>query len=283
MTKKKGLGRGIGNFLNSSEKIREVIEEERSKLMEISTSDIVANEGQPRKNFNEEDLKDLAASIEKYGIIQPLLLKKKEDKYEIIAGERRFRAAKLAGLEKVPAIVKDITDHESSRIAIIENIQRKDLNPVEEAMSYRHLLDSQDLTQKELAEEIGKSRQYIGNTIRLLNLDPRVLKLLEEEEISVSHGKKLLSIKDGDKQYKEAMRIIKDSLPVNNNKKSVKKPRIQEKEDIFLEDMRGQVERSLGTKVNFKKRGKVGKIEIEYYGEEDLSRILDLILARELD
>lgn len=283
MTKKKGLGRGIGNFLNSSEKIREVIEEERSKLMEISTSDIVANEGQPRKNFNEEDLKDLATSIEKYGIIQPLLLKKKEDKYEIIAGERRFRAAKLADLEKVPAIVKDITDHESSRIAIIENIQRKDLNPVEEAMSYRHLLDSQDLTQKELAEEIGKSRQYIGNTIRLLNLDPRVLKLLEEEEISVSHGKKLLSIKDGDKQYKEAMRIIKDSLPVNNNKKSVKKPRVQEKEDIFLEDMRSQVERSLGTKVNFKKRGKVGKIEIEYYGEEDLSRILDLILARELD
>lgn len=283
MTKKKGLGRGIGNFLNSSEKIREVIEEERSKLMEISTSDIVANEGQPRKNFNEEDLKDLAASIEKYGIIQPLLLKKKEDKYEIIAGERRFRAAKLASLEKVPAIVKDITDHESSRIAIIENIQRKDLNPVEEAMSYRHLLDSQDLTQNELAEEIGKSRQYIGNTIRLLNLDPRVLKLLEEEKISVSHGKKLLSIKDGDKQYKEAMRIIKDSLPVNNNKKSVKKPRVQEKEDIFLEDMRSQVERSLGTKVNFKKRGKVGKIEIEYYGEEDLSRILDLILARELD
>lgn len=283
MTKKKGLGRGIGNFLNSSEKIREVIEEERSKLMEINTSDIVANEDQPRKNFVEEELKDLASSIEKYGIIQPLLLKKKEDKYEIIAGERRFRAAKLAGLEKVPAIVKDITDHESSRIAIIENIQRKDLNPVEEAMSYRHLLDSQDLTQKELAEEIGKSRQYIGNTIRLLNLDPRVLKLLEEEKISVSHGKKLLSIKDGDRQYKEAMKIIKDSLPVNNNKKSVKKPRVQEKEDIFLEDMRSQVERSLGTKVNFKKRGKVGKIEIEYYGEEDLSRILDLILARELD
>ena len=283
MTKKKGLGRGIGNFLNSSEKIREVIEEERSKLMEINTSDIVANEDQPRKNFAEEELKDLASSIEKYGIIQPLLLKKKEDKYEIIAGERRFRAAKLAGLERVPAIVKDITDEESSRIAIIENIQRKDLNPVEEAMSYRHLLDSQDLTQKELAEEIGKSRQYIGNTIRLLNLDPRVLKLLEEEKISVSHGKKLLSIKDGDRQYKEAMKIIKDSLPVNNNKKSVKKPRVQEKEDIFLEDMRSQVERSLGTKVNFKKRGKVGKIEIEYYGEEDLSRILDLILARELD
>ena len=283
MTKKKGLGRGIGNFLNSSEKIREVIEEERSKLMEINIEDIVANEGQPRKNFDQEELKDLASSIKKYGIIQPLLLKKKEDKYEIIAGERRFRAAGLAGLERVPAIVKDISDDESSRIAIIENIQRKDLNPVEEAMSYRHLLDSQDLTQKELADEIGKSRQYIGNTIRLLNLDPRVLKLLEEEKISTSHGKKLLSIKDGDKQYKEAMRIIQDSLPVNDNKKTVKRPRIQEKEDIFLVDMRSKVERTLGTKVNFKKRGNVGKIEIEYYGEEDLSRILDLILARELD
>ena len=283
MTKKKGLGRGIGNFLNSSEKIREVIEEERSKLMEINIEDIVANEGQPRKNFDQEELKDLASSIKKYGIIQPLLLKKKEDKYEIIAGERRFRASGLAGLERVPAIVKDISDDESSRIAIIENIQRKDLNPVEEAMSYRHLLDSQDLTQKELADEIGKSRQYIGNTIRLLNLDPRVLKLLEEEKISTSHGKKLLSIKDGDKQYKEAMRIIQDSLPVNDNKKTVKRPRIQEKEDIFLVDMRSKVERALGTKVNFKKRGKVGKIEIEYYGEEDLSRILDLILARELD
>lgn len=283
MTKKKGLGRGIGNFLNSSEKIREVIEEERSKLMEISIEDIVANEGQPRKNFDQEELKDLASSIKKYGIIQPLLLKKKEDKYEIIAGERRFRAAGLADLERVPAIVKDISDDESSRIAIIENIQRKDLNPVEEAMSYRHLLDSQDLTQKELADEIGKSRQYIGNTIRLLNLDPRVLKLLEEEKISTSHGKKLLSIKDGDQQYKKAMRIIKDSLPVNDNKKTVKRPRIQEKEDIFLVDMRNKVERTLGTKVNFKKIGKVGKIEIEYYGEEDLSRILDLILARELD
>lgn len=283
MAKKNSLGRGIGNFLNSSDKIREVIEEEKSKLLEIEISEIIPNEDQPRKNFDEDELKDLANSIKKYGIIQPLLLKKTNDKYEIIAGERRFRAAGIAGLDKVPAIVKDISDDESSRIAIIENIQRKDLNPVEEAMSYRHLLDSQDLTQKELADEIGKSRQYIGNTIRLLNLDPRVLKLLEEEKISTSHGKKLLSIKDGDKQYKEAMKIIKNSLPVNNNKKTFKKEKIEEKEDIFLTSMRNEVERSLGTKVNFKKRGKVGKIEIEYYGEEDLSRILDLILNRELD
>ena len=283
MAKKKSLGRGIGNFLSSSDKIREVIEEEKSKLLEVEISEIIPNEDQPRKNFNEEELRDLASSIERYGIIQPLLLKKIDDKYEIIAGERRFRAAGLAGLEKVPAIVKDISDDESNRIAIIENIQRKDLNPVEEAMSYRHLLDSQNLTQKELADEIGKSRQYIGNTIRLLNLDPRVLKLLEEEKISTSHGKKLLAIKDKDMQYKEANRIIKNSLPVNNNKKIRKVEKTEDKEDIFLANMRNEVERSLGTKVNFKKRGKVGKIEIEYYGEEDLSRILDLILNRELD
>ncbi|WP_238318748.1 ParB/RepB/Spo0J family partition protein [Peptoniphilus senegalensis] len=223
MVKKNGLGRGIGNFLSSSDKIREVIEEESSKLMEVDISDIIPNEAQPRKNFDKDELYDLSQSIKKYGIIQPLLLKKKEDKYEIIAGERRYRAAKDAGLSKVPAIVKDVSDEISSRIAIIENIQRKDLNPVEEAMSYKHLLDSQDLTQKELADEIGKSRQYIGNTIRLLKLDPRVLKLLEEEKISTSHGKNLLSIKDGDKQYREAIKIIKNSIPVNDNKKAPKR------------------------------------------------------------
>ncbi|WP_297392913.1 ParB/RepB/Spo0J family partition protein [uncultured Peptoniphilus sp.] len=280
MAKKTGLGRGIGNFLSSSEKIREVIEEETSKLMEVDLDDIVPNEAQPRKNFDKDELNDLSKSIEKYGVIQPLLLKKKDDKYEIIAGERRYRAAIEAGLVSVPAIVKDVSDEISSRIAIIENIQRKDLNPVEEAMSYIHLLDSQDLTQKELADEIGKSRQYIGNTIRLLKLDPRVLKLLEEEKISPSHGKNLLSIKDGDKQYKEAMKIIKHSLPVNDNNSTRAEKR--EVADIFMEDLRNEIERTLGTKVSIKKRGKIGKIEIEYYGDEDLSRIADYILQRAL-
>lgn len=281
MAKKTGLGRGIGNFLTSSEKIREVIEEETSKLMEVDLADIVPNEDQPRKNFDKDELNDLSKSIEKYGVIQPLLLKKKDEKYEIIAGERRYRAAIEAGLTSVPAIVKDVSDEISSRIAIIENIQRKDLNPVEEAMSYKHLLDSQDLTQKELADEIGKSRQYIGNTIRLLKLDPRVLKLLEEEKISTSHGKNLLSIKDGDKQYKEAMKIIKHSLPVNDNSANTRADK-REVADIFMEDLRNEIERTLGTKVSIKKRGKIGKIEIEYYGDEDLSRIADYILQRAL-
>lgn len=281
MAKKTGLGRGIGNFLTSSEKIREVIEEETSKLMEVDLADIVPNEDQPRKNFDKDELNDLSKSIEKYGVIQPLLLKKKDEKYEIIAGERRYRAAIEAGLSSVPAIVKDVSDEISSRIAIIENIQRKDLNPVEEAMSYKHLLDSQDLTQKELADEIGKSRQYIGNTIRLLKLDPRVLKLLEEEKISTSHGKNLLSIKDGDKQYKEAMKIIKHSLPVNDNSGNTRADK-REVADIFMEGLRNEIEMTLGTKVSIKKRGKIGKIEIEYYGDEDLSRIADYILQRAL-
>ncbi len=276
MTKKTGLGRGIGNFLASSEQIREVIEDENSKLKEIEIEKIVPNVDQPRKMFDEEEITDLSKSIKKYGIIQPLLVRDEGDKYIIIAGERRFRAAQKAGLKKVPAIIKDISTDVSDRISIIENIQRKDLNPVEEAMSYKHILDSQNLTQKELAEEIGKSRQYIGNTIRLLNLDPRVLKLLEKGEISPSHGKNLLSIKDKDEQYKKAMKIVKDTLPVNDNKK---KPEPKEKKlDIFKEKVRDDLTSKLGTKVMFKEQGKKGKIEIEYYSEEDLSRIVEIIL-----
>ncbi|MGI5949825.1 ParB/RepB/Spo0J family partition protein [Peptoniphilus sp.] len=276
MTKKTGLGRGIGNFLASSEQIREVIEDENSKLKEIEIEKIVPNVDQPRKMFDEEEITELSKSIKKYGIIQPLLVRDEGDKYIIIAGERRFRAAQKAGLKKVPAIIKDISTDVSDRISIIENIQRKDLNPVEEAMSYKHILDSQNLTQKELAEEIGKSRQYIGNTIRLLNLDPRVLKLLEKGEISPSHGKNLLSIKDKDEQYKKAMKIVKDTLPVNDNKK---KPSPKEKKlDIFKEKVRDDLTSKLGTKVMFKEQGKKGKIEIEYYSEEDLSRIVEIIL-----
>lgn len=282
MTRSKGLGRGIGNFLTSSEKLKEVIDSDNSSLLEIDIDKISPNVNQPRKRFDEAEIKELAKSIEKYGIIQPLLLKKKDDKYEIIAGERRYRAAIIAKLDTVPAIIRDVSDDISDRIAIIENIQRKDLNPVEEAMSYRHLLDSQDLTQQELASEIGKSRQYIGNTIRLLKLDPRVLKLLEEGQISPSHGKNLLSIKDGDEQYKEAQKIVKHALPVNDNeKKSTKKKSRSVVKDIYLEDIKTEISRKFGTKVDFKKKGKVGKIEIEYYGEEDLSRIIDLLLERQ--
>lgn len=276
MTKKKSLGRGIGNFLSSSEKIREVIEDDSNKLLDIEIDKIIPNKDQPRKKFDEKEIEELSKSIEKYGIIQPLLLKSVGDNFVIIAGERRFRAAKKAGIASVPAIIKDISDDISDRLSIIENIQRKDLNPVEEAMSYRHILDAQNLTQKELAEEIGKSRQYIGNTLRLLNLDPRVLKLLENGEISPSHGKNLLSIKDGDEQYKKAVKIVKEALPVNNNgKKNVSK---EKKLDIFMEKVRDDLSSKLGTKVLFKEKGKIGKIEIEYYNEDDLSRIVDIIL-----
>ena len=276
MTKKKSLGRGIGNFLSSSDKIREVIEDDSNKLLEIDIDKIIPNKDQPRKKFDEKEIEELSKSIEKYGIIQPLLLRSVGDKFVIIAGERRFRAAKKAGITSVPAINKDISDDISDRLSIIENIQRKDLNPVEEAMSYRHILDAQNLTQKELADEIGKSRQYIGNTLRLLNLDPRVLKLLENGEISPSHGKNLLSIKDGDEQYKKAVKIVKEALPVNNNKK--KNVSKEKKLDIFMEKVRDDLSSKLGTKVLFKEKGKTGKIEIEYYNEDDLSRIVDIIL-----
>ncbi|MDD7353251.1 MAG: ParB/RepB/Spo0J family partition protein [Peptoniphilaceae bacterium] len=278
MTKKKGLGRGIGNFLSSSEQIREVIEDENSKLRDVEIEKIIPNPDQPRKKFEDKEIQELSKSIKKYGIIQPLLLRDEKDKYVIVAGERRFRAAKMAGLKTVPAIIKDISEDVSDRISIIENIQRRDLNPVEEAMSYRHILDAQNMTQKELADEIGKSRQYIGNTIRLLNLDPRVLKLLEKGDISTSHGKNLLSIKDKDEQYKKALKIVKETLPVNDNEKKTKTKTYDKKLDVFKEKVRDDLTSKLGTKVMFKERGKKGKIEIEYYSEEDLSRIVDIIL-----
>lgn len=276
MTKRKGLGRGIGNFLASSEQIREVIEDKNSELRDVEIEKIIPNPDQPRKKFEEKEIQELSKSIEKYGIIQPLLLREDKDKFVIVAGERRFRAAKMAGLKTVPAIIKNISEDVSDRISIIENIQRRDLNPVEEAMSYRHILDAQNMTQKELADEIGKSRQYVGNTIRLLNLDPRVLKLLENGDISTSHGKNLLSIKDKDEQYKKALKIVKETLPVNENKKKTKT--YDKKLDVFKEKVRDDLTSKLGTKVMFKERGKKGKIEIEYYSEEDLSRIVDIIL-----
>lgn len=281
MTKKKGLGRGIGNFLTNTEKIEEIIKEDfdDKKYLEVSIEDIVVNANQPRKYFDEESIEELSKSISKYGIIQPLVVKKENDKYFIISGERRFRAAKVAKLEKIPVILKEVDDFELDKMALIENIQREDLNPIEEARSYRHLIEKYNATQKELSEDLGKSRQYIGNTMRLLNLDSRVIELIEEGKLSMSHGKVLLSIKNKEDQYKKALKILKEELPVSKTTNITEKKKDL---DIFLKDIRDELSSSLGTKVEFKGRGKKKKIEIEYYSEEDLSRICEIILGREI-
>lgn len=283
MTKKRSLGRGIGNFLSSEENIAQIINSGKERnFLYIDINLIERNSDQPRKVFDKKSLDELAESIKNYGIIQPLLVKENGDSYIVVSGERRLRAAKIAGLEKVPAIIKDIDEEISDKISLIENIQREDLNPIEEAKAFRYLLDEYNLKQEDLAKEIGKSRQYVGNTIRLLNLDSRVIDLILNGELSQSHGKALLAIKDKEKQYKEALKIVKNSISVSNIEKNTSKNRY-EKLDIFTRDIKDRLSSHLSTKVNFKGRGKHKRLEIEYYSEEDLERICDLILGGNLE
>lgn len=283
MTKKRSLGRGIGNFLSSKENIAQIINSDKERnFLYIDINLIERNSDQPRKVFDKKSLDELAESIKNYGIIQPLLVKENGDSYIVVSGERRLRAAKIAGLEKVPAIIRDVDEEISDKISLIENIQREDLNPIEEAKAFRYLLDEYNLKQEDLAKEIGKSRQYVGNTIRLLNLDSRVIDLILNGELSQSHGKALLAIKDKEKQYKEALKIVKNSISVSNTEKNTSKNRY-EKLDIFTRDIKDRLSSHLSTKVNFKGRGKHKRLEIEYYSEEDLERICDLILGGNLE
>lgn len=289
MAKKKSLGRGIANFIKDSEKVDSILNDTAGdELQKISMDLIFPNEAQARKVFDEEKIKELSDSIKEYGILQPLVLRKENGKYSIIAGERRFRAAYIAGLKEVPALVKEVSREDADKISLIENIQRIDLNPVEEARGYKSVMEEYSLNQEELAEAIGKSRQYIGNTVRILKLDERVLQLLETGKISMSHGKILLSIKDKNLQYKEAVRIVESGSTVKETENIVDKIKDkknntkEKKKDIFLEDMRRNLSEVLETKVSFKGKGKIKKIEIEYYSEEDLSRICDKILRGDL-
>lgn len=277
--KKKTLGRGIGNFLSDSQKIDEILNTRQEDLLQhVPIDEIDTNVDQPRKEFDPKSLEELGKSIEMYGIIQPLILRKKGERYEIIAGERRFRGAKLAGLTEVPAVIKDVDELLSEKMALIENIQREDLNPIEEGQSYQKIMKAYGMTQGELASALGKSRQYIGNTIRLQKLDPRVIDRMIRGEITPSHGKVLLSYKDKDRQYAEALKIIQQDQPVAKTK--VASQQKETNEDLFIRDIRHQLMDTLGTKVDFKGRGKKRRIEIEYYGEEDLGRICDIILGR---
>ena len=284
MAKKKGLGRGITNFIKDSEKVEEILNDtKKDELQSISIDKIQVNEEQARKIFDEEKIKELSESIKEYGILQPLVLRKDKDVFTIIAGERRYRAAKEAGLKEVPVLIKDVSKEDADKISLIENIQRQDLNPIEEALGYKSIMQEYSLTQEELASAIGKSRQYIGNTIRVLKLDKRVIDFLKDELLTMSHAKLLLSIKDKDMQYNEALRIIKSGSSVKDTEKRLNKNNKTEEElDIFMEEARKNLSDALGTKVLFKGSGKVKKIEIEYYSEEDLSRICDTIIRGEI-
>ncbi len=265
-------------------------EEEKKNQGEtvVKLSSVEPNRAQPRKRFNEDALVELSDSIKKYGVIQPLLVSNKGDFYEIIAGERRWRAAKMAGLKEIPVIVKELTDQEAVEISLIENIQREDLNPIEEAKAYKRLMDEYQLKQDEIAERVSKSRTTITNSMRLLKLDDRVSEMLIDEMISAGHARALLALPTGEAQVQVATKIFDEKLSVRETEKLVKsllKPQkekpakeINETEKAIYENLEEKMKGILGTKVMINPRGKhKGRIEIEYYSEQELERLIDLI------
>lgn len=285
-SKRFGLGKGLGALIpeqidNNSGSNDQV----SSNLVDINL--IKANDKQPRKVFDEAQLAQLSQSIKEYGILQPLILQKNGNTYTIIAGERRWRAAKLAKLKEVPAIVMDISTKEILEISLIENIQRQDLNPIEEAQAYRRLIEDFSFTQEELSMKIGKSRTAITNCMRLLNLDEKVQSYIIEGIISEGHGRAILGLDSKEYQFEIAQKIIDDGLSVRDTESLVKKineNRIsRSKKDgnlennPFINELRGKLENYFGTKVTLKYNNNKGKIEIEYYSTEDLQRIIETL------
>lgn len=253
----------------------------------VKISKVEPNREQPRKKFDEDALLELSESIKMYGVLQPLLVSDKKDYYEIVAGERRWRAAKMAGLKEVPVVIKEFSDQEIVEISLIENIQREDLNPVEEAMAYKRLIDEFNLKQDEIAERVSKSRTAVTNSLRLLKLDARVQQMMVDEMISAGHARALLAISDAEKQYSVAMRIFDEKLSVRETEKLVKTILNPSKkrenavsdsaEDAIYESLEEKMKNITGTRVFIhRKKNNKGKIEIEYYSMDDLDRIIDL-------
>lgn len=287
MAIKKGLGKGLDSMI--PEQILDKSEEKSDNVSRetfVHISEIEPNKSQPRKKFDEDSLQELADSIKQYGVIQPLILQKRDKYYEIIAGERRWRAARLAGLKDVPAIIKDYSPREVVEIALIENIQREDLNPIEEAQTYQRLIEEFNLKQDELAERVSKSRAAVTNAMRLLKLDNRVQQMLIDDTISSGHARAILPIEDMNKQYNTACKIFDEKLSVRETEKLIKllnsqKPKkeiaITNEDNFIFQDLEEKMKKLFGTKVSIhKKQNNKGKIEIEYYSNDELERIMDL-------
>ena len=267
-------------------------EEEPGKEYMVKLSQIEPNSEQPRKNFDPEQIQELADSMKKYGVLQPLLVQKKDDHYEIIAGERRWRAAREAGLREVPVVIKEYSKQQAMEISLIENVQRADLNPVEEAMAYQKLMQEFDLTQEEIAERVSKNRATITNSIRLLKLDERVQEMLVQSQLSSGHARALLSLENKENQYQAALKIAEEKLSVRdvekmvkalnkpkNTKKKNEEEKPEEKDISFIfRDLEERMKRAVGTKVSINRRDNdKGKVEIEYYSQEELERIVELL------
>lgn len=292
--KKNGLGKGLDSLItdkvNKPQVAGSAKKESESDATMMDINKVEPNREQPRKKFDEDALLELSESIKQFGILQPLLVQKRDNYYEIIAGERRWRAAKLAKLKEVPVIVKQLTEQEIMEISLIENIQREDLNPIEEALAYKRLLNEFNLKQDEVAERVSKSRTAVTNSMRLLKLDDRVQQMVIDEMLTTGHARAILGIEDADKQYEVAQKIFDEKLSVRDTEKLVKnlqnekdspkqdKQKINPKLEAIYKDLEEQMKVILGTKVAINpKDDKRGKLEIEYYSQDELDRIIDML------
>ena len=304
--KKGGLGKGLDSLIPSGapKNKKNITEEKKQQVkvvekvvekivekpveMKMKITEVEPNREQPRKNFDEDALLELAESIKQFGVLQPLLVQKKDDYYEIIAGERRWRAAKLAGVKEVPVIIKDFSDQEVVEIALIENIQREDLNAIEEAVAYKRLMEEFHLKQDEIAERVSKSRTAVTNAMRLLKLDERVQEMLIQDRLTGGHARALLSLEDGEKQYQLALKTVENHLSVREVERLVKellKPKKAKKKaeperdmEVFFKDVEEKLKGVMGTKVSINRKDKnKGRIEIEYYSSAELERLIELL------
>ncbi|WP_373894377.1 ParB/RepB/Spo0J family partition protein [Virgibacillus natechei] len=275
----KGLGKGINALFPDIEKI------EDDTIHEIATGECRPNPYQPRKNFHAEAIEELKESILEYGIIQPLIVRKSIKGYEIVVGERRYRAAKEAGLETVPAVVKELTDEKMMELGLLENLQREDLTPIEEAHAYANLMNELKITQDELSKRLGKSRSHIANIVRLLSLPDQVIAYINNGELSMGHGRALLGLKNKDKLVAFVTKIRKENLNVRQveqliiqlNEEPVPKKKEKPKKDVFLQERESELRDRLGTGVTIHRGKRKGKIEIEFYTDDDLERLIDVL------
>lgn len=290
---KRGLGKGLDAMIpipesSTPEKTVSVNTDDKGPESIVRITQIEPNREQPRKNFDEDALQELADSIKQFGLLQPILVQDRKTYYEIIAGERRWRAAKLAGLKEVPVIIRDYSEQEIVEISLIENIQREDLNPIEEAQAYKRLLTEFNLKQDEVAERVSKSRTAVTNSMRLLKLCDEVQQMIIDEMLSTGHARALISIEDPEQQYTIAQKIFDEKLSVRDVEKLVKnlnKPEKVKKEsieetglDVIYQDVADKLKQSLGTKVEIISKGNgTGKIEIEFYNHDDLDRMIELL------
>lgn len=297
--KKGGLGKGLDSLIPdngktpASEKKVKVVEKVVEKIVEkpaevkVKINQVEPNRDQPRKKFDENALKELADSIRQFGVLQPLIVQEKEDYYAIVAGERRWRAAKMAGLSEIPVIIREITDQELVEVSLIENIQRENLNPIEEAAAFKRLLTEFQLKQEEVADRVSKSRTAVTNSMRLLKLDARVQQMIIDGHLTTGHARALLAIEDLELQYLTASRIFNEKLSVreveklvkNLGKKKTEKKEADPQQKAVFQDLEEKMKASLGTKVSInRKDSKKGRIEIEYYSMEELERLMEILI-----